>query len=192
MNEVLEPVRCWRPDGPRGERVHLGVKSYRTVVEDPVFSGPDYAFVLLMLCLGLACYELFRSLASLQVSAALVVIRVILRMSDLKEESISIFQDLGIEVRKVTFGGGEQILFVERSKIKSVVINEAVTCSSVFPYIAVIVYEEEEMVAVFDSVHVEYKVISKIYNDILRCRRAERRSRFSRRPSGIRRAKSVG
>lgn len=78
-----------------------------------------------------------------------------------------IIDGLGIQLKRETYLGGAKILFVERSKIKSVVINEAISCANVYPYIAIISHNQTEMTLAFESIRVKYEVLMNIYNDVM-------------------------
>jgi hypothetical protein len=48
-----------------------------------------------------------------------------------------------------------------------VVINEAISCANVYPYIAIITHNQGEMTLAFESIRVKYEVLINIYNDVM-------------------------
>lgn len=78
-----------------------------------------------------------------------------------------IIDGLGLQLTQVTYAGTKRIHFVERSKIKSIVINEAISYADVYPYLAIITHDQTEMTLAFDKIRVKYEVLINIYNDAM-------------------------
>lgn len=78
-----------------------------------------------------------------------------------------IIDGLGLQLTQETYAGTKKIHFVERSKVKSIVINEAISCADVYPYLAIITHDQTEMTLAFDKIRVKYEVLINIYNDAM-------------------------
>lgn len=78
-----------------------------------------------------------------------------------------IMDGLGIQLKRKTYAGTKKLLFVERSKIKSIIINEAISCANIYPYMAIITHDQGEMTLAFESIRVKYEVLINIYNDVM-------------------------
>ena len=95
------------------------------------------------------------------------MIRLRLKWSSIKEESLLIIDGLGIQINRVTYGGQKSSLFVEKSKIRAVIINEAISCADIYPYIAIVIHNQSEMVLAFEAIRVKYEVLINVYNDVM-------------------------
>lgn len=78
-----------------------------------------------------------------------------------------IIDGLGLQLTQTTYAGTKKIHFVERSKVKSIIINEAISCADVYPYLAIITHDQSEMTLAFDKIRVKYEVLINIYNDAM-------------------------
>lgn len=78
-----------------------------------------------------------------------------------------IIDGLGLQLLVETYAGTKKLHFVERSKIKSIIINEAISCADIYPYIAIITHDQNEMTLAFDKIRVKYEVLINIYNDAM-------------------------
>lgn len=80
---------------------------------------------------------------------------------------MTIIDGMGIQLERITYAGQRRLKFVERSKIKSIIINEAISCADVYPYIAIITHNQNEMTLAFAAIRVKYEVLRNIYNDAM-------------------------
>lgn len=78
-----------------------------------------------------------------------------------------IIDGLGLQLVQETYAGTKKLHFVERSKIKSIVVNEAISCANVYPYIAIITHDQSEMTLAFDAIRVKYEVLINVYRDVM-------------------------
>lgn len=78
-----------------------------------------------------------------------------------------IIDGLGLQLMQETYAGTKKIHFVERSKVRSIVINEAISCGDVYPYLAIITHDQTEMTIAFEKIRVKYEVLINIYNDAM-------------------------
>mmetsp|Transcript_57053 Transcript_57053/g.134360 ORF Transcript_57053/g.134360 Transcript_57053/m.134360 type:complete len:227 (-) Transcript_57053:432-1112(-) len=73
------------------------------------------------------------------------------KMGQIKKESLLLMHDLGIQVKRSYVSGKEDNMFVERSRLTSVVINEGVGFSAVTYYLAFITQGDTELVLAFSE-----------------------------------------
>lgn len=88
-------------------------------------------------------------------------------LTTVRTESMTIIDGMGIQLERITYAGQRRLKFVERSKIKSIIINEAISCADVYPYIAIITHNQNEMTLAFAAIRVKYEVLRNIYNDAM-------------------------
>ncbi|PRP78988.1 phosphatidylinositol N-acetylglucosaminyltransferase subunit H-like [Planoprotostelium fungivorum] len=80
------------------------------------------------------------------------------RRRSVKEETMTVIEDLGIQLESVSFGGKKRYRFVEKEKIKQVFINEAVQTFRIVSYLAFIVKGESKLTLAFER-HIEKNII---------------------------------
>ncbi|ETV93983.1 hypothetical protein, variant 1 [Aphanomyces invadans] len=66
------------------------------------------------------------------------------------EESLLVIPQIGVQLRKKQRNGHETFMFIEATRIKAVVINEAISFSDVIYYLAFLVEDEHKMVLAFE------------------------------------------
>ena len=90
---------------------------------------------------------------SLLAAGALVifsVLRLLWRMGTVEEEKLTVMRELGIQLTRRNWGGREQSVFIDRRRIKAVVINEAFRYFNVITYLAFIVEGEDDLVTAYN------------------------------------------
>lgn len=80
-------------------------------------------------------------------------------------EIILLSKGLGIQLTKIYFSGRKTHMFIELSKIKSVIINEAISCCDIVTYLAIILKNKNDMILVFNSLRPKTDILIEIYND---------------------------
>ena len=78
-----------------------------------------------------------------------------------------IIDGLGIQLVQQTYLGTRKTHFVERSKVRAIVIKEAISWAYVYPYLAIISHDQTDMTLAFDNIRVKYEVLINIYNDAM-------------------------
>mmetsp|Transcript_56208 Transcript_56208/g.133481 ORF Transcript_56208/g.133481 Transcript_56208/m.133481 type:complete len:201 (+) Transcript_56208:315-917(+) len=66
-------------------------------------------------------------------------------------ESLLVVHDLGIQVKRTRYSGRVDMIFVERSRIEDVVINEGIGYTAVTYYLTILVAGEREMLLAFSD-----------------------------------------
>ncbi|CAM9856141.1 unnamed protein product [Discosporangium mesarthrocarpum] len=80
-----------------------------------------------------------------------------------KEESLLVIPDLGVQIATKYADGRETTQFLDRAKIKEVLINEGITMQRVIFYMAFIVVGQDEMVVPFNNLKPRLDVLAEIY-----------------------------
>ncbi|KAI8337234.1 GPI-GlcNAc transferase complex, PIG-H component-domain-containing protein [Chlamydoabsidia padenii] len=74
-----------------------------------------------------------------------------IKLRNVKQESLLVMQDIGIQVKTTYWSGRSESKFINRQKIENVVINEGITLWQVKPYMAILVKEQDKMTIVFEN-----------------------------------------
>jgi hypothetical protein len=89
--------------------------------------------------LVLGIFSIFARSATLYISAFLALLWSIQLTRSVKEESLLLCMDLGIQLTRRSFLGKEQSVFVEHHRVEDVILNEGITFASVQTYLAFII-----------------------------------------------------
>mmetsp|Transcript_22649 Transcript_22649/g.40780 ORF Transcript_22649/g.40780 Transcript_22649/m.40780 type:complete len:149 (+) Transcript_22649:1545-1991(+) len=81
----------------------------------------------------------------------------------LKEETLSIIKDVGIQLTKVRKDGSTSHQFYERSVVRDVVINEALTPYDAYFYLAFIVVDQGEVIVPFQHFKLSLAQVKEVY-----------------------------
>ncbi|KAI8099395.1 GPI-GlcNAc transferase complex, PIG-H component-domain-containing protein [Halteromyces radiatus] len=74
-----------------------------------------------------------------------------IKLKNVKQESLLIMRDIGIQVKTTYWSGRTESKFINRLKIQNVVINEGIHLWQVKPYMAILVKDQEKMLIVFEN-----------------------------------------
>jgi hypothetical protein len=91
------------------------------------------------------------------------VCRVLWRLYSIKQESVYVIRDMGIQLNRRRFIGFQSCRFIEKSKISAVVINEGITCGDIIFYLAILIRGQNKMVLVFERFLPRLKILQEIY-----------------------------
>ncbi|KAI7867387.1 GPI-GlcNAc transferase complex, PIG-H component-domain-containing protein [Spinellus fusiger] len=87
----------------------------------------------------------------------------LLKYKSIKQESLLVMRDIGVQVKAVYWGGSTVSRFITRCKIEDVIINEGITMWQVKSYIAILV-KDQDMVVVFQHLLPSlYPVLLDVY-----------------------------
>lgn len=64
----------------------------------------------------------------LVVVTILLILRVLMRRGAVKEESLLVIRQLGVQLTTKYYSGKEDSQFIDNSKIEAVILNEGITC----------------------------------------------------------------
>eukprot|EP01083_Nonionella_stella_P054744 144504_1 len=92
-----------------------------------------------------------------------LVFTIVSMWARIKEESILVIQDMGVQLEKIYFSGRKQKLFIEKSRIQSVIITEGITMCRVIFYISFIVHERKDLVLGFQNLFPRLPTLVKIF-----------------------------
>eukprot|EP00164_Ancoracysta_twista_P006876 GFYU01009673.1.p1 GENE.GFYU01009673.1~~GFYU01009673.1.p1 ORF type:complete len:171 (+),score=34.20 GFYU01009673.1:90-602(+) len=151
--------------------VSADVKEYKiTKVEDEE-NGVSRVemFAPAMLVLAFAYYVLFWANWVFYVLIFLVVLNAHLHLKKqgiVKEESVLLMQELGIQLKTKYAGGKEKTFFIDKSKIKNVIINEGITNWSVIYYIAFVVEGHNQLIVAYSNLCPRLNLLQKVYHPI--------------------------
>uniref|UniRef100_A0A6B2LLF0 Phosphatidylinositol N-acetylglucosaminyltransferase subunit H conserved domain-containing protein n=1 Tax=Arcella intermedia TaxID=1963864 RepID=A0A6B2LLF0_9EUKA len=91
------------------------------------------------------------------------IIRVVIKGRMVKEESLLVIRDLGVQINTKYYSGGGTSEFIDRKKIKSIIINEGITMGDIIFYMAIIVRKKEKMVIVFKTLRPRIDTLLDIF-----------------------------
>lgn len=73
-----------------------------------------------------------------------VVVKVVIKL-----ESLTIIRELGVQIQTKYYSGKQTQLFIDKKRIKSVIINEGIKSFSVLFYMAFVVDKNKKMILAF-------------------------------------------
>eukprot|EP01116_Phalansterium_solitarium_P001977 TRINITY_DN11838_c0_g1_i1.p2 TRINITY_DN11838_c0_g1~~TRINITY_DN11838_c0_g1_i1.p2 ORF type:complete len:212 (+),score=72.20 TRINITY_DN11838_c0_g1_i1:1177-1812(+) len=118
------------------------VKEFKLTSTDDMFTAADY-FLLSLLIVVFHFAVIFHVNSSFLLlvvpPAALVVARVLYRRSRVQEESLLVIRELGVQLQTRYYSGAVTHRFVDKKRIRAIVLNEAVKSYAVIFYMAFIV-----------------------------------------------------
>eukprot|EP01103_Thecamoeba_quadrilineata_P021552 TRINITY_DN993_c0_g1_i6.p1 TRINITY_DN993_c0_g1~~TRINITY_DN993_c0_g1_i6.p1 ORF type:complete len:104 (-),score=12.19 TRINITY_DN993_c0_g1_i6:191-502(-) len=85
-------------------------------------------------------------------------------MRDIKKESLLVIPDMGVQVTTVHFSGKRNDLFIDKTKIQSIIINEGIQCFRVIFYMAFIVKGHDKMIIAFENLCPRLDDLLKVYH----------------------------
>ncbi|CAM9580233.1 unnamed protein product, partial [Ectocarpus fasciculatus] len=83
--------------------------------------------------------------------------------SRVREESLLVVRELGVQVTTKYVDGREKSTFLDKAKIKAILINEGITMHRVVFYLAFVVAGRDKMVVAFENLQPRLNVLIKIY-----------------------------
>jgi len=92
-----------------------------------------------------------------------LLIRIVSRLYEVKEESLLIIQDFGVQLTTTYMTGRQQHKFIDKAKIKSILINEGITMCKVIYYLAIQVEGQHKLSLVFEHVFPRLPLLLHIY-----------------------------
>eukprot|EP01114_Cavostelium_apophysatum_P000367 TRINITY_DN10343_c0_g1_i1.p1 TRINITY_DN10343_c0_g1~~TRINITY_DN10343_c0_g1_i1.p1 ORF type:complete len:163 (+),score=16.66 TRINITY_DN10343_c0_g1_i1:45-533(+) len=96
-------------------------------------------------------------------SLILIAFRIFRRRAQIKEESLTVFRELGVQLCCKTFGGSESHTFIEKSQIDAIIINEAVRFHSIVYCMAFIVKGQNTLTLAFQNTMPKLKELLPIF-----------------------------
>eukprot|EP01104_Vermistella_antarctica_P021358 TRINITY_DN9608_c0_g1_i1.p1 TRINITY_DN9608_c0_g1~~TRINITY_DN9608_c0_g1_i1.p1 ORF type:complete len:166 (-),score=23.56 TRINITY_DN9608_c0_g1_i1:95-592(-) len=90
-------------------------------------------------------------------------IRLLFRLQEVTEETLQVMREMGVQVITKTARGSETHLFIDKSKIEAVLINEGITCCQVVFYMTFSVRGHDSMVLAFQHLMPRYDDLLEIY-----------------------------
>jgi len=99
-------------------------------------------------------------------SSAPLLLRTAFKLTQVKEERVLVVQDLGIQLSTVYWTGRHADTFIDKDKIKDIIINEGITRCKVIFYMAIILKGEDSMRLVFSHICLRLPLVLKVYRGI--------------------------
>ncbi|CAM9500849.1 unnamed protein product [Pylaiella littoralis] len=84
--------------------------------------------------------------------------------SRVREESLLVVRELGVQVTTKYVDGREKSTFLDKAKIKAILINEGITMHRVVFYLAFVVAGRDKMVVAFENLKPRLHILIKIYS----------------------------
>ncbi|CBJ31445.1 glycosyltransferase [Ectocarpus siliculosus] len=83
--------------------------------------------------------------------------------SRVREEFLLVVRELGVQVTTKYVDGREKTTFLDKAKIKAILINEGITMHRVVFYLAFVVAGRDKMVVAFENLQPRLNVLIKVY-----------------------------
>jgi len=120
-------------------------------IEYILYSVTILLLVLLRNNLFWICFLVFLSL------------KIIYRRNQVKEETLMAIRELGVQLSTKYYSGLETHLFIDKKKIKSLIINEGIHFHAIIFYLAFIVEGQSKMILAFQNMLPKLKDLLPIY-----------------------------
>ncbi|EFA80321.1 putative glycosyltransferase [Heterostelium album PN500] len=151
------------------DSIHINndVKEYRVTRKSKTIIYPfDYILYIILALhifyLVINDYFVLNSFMFILLSIV-IIIRLFLKLFIVREESLTVIRELGVQLRKKYYFIGESTRFIEKPKIQSIIINEGISRYRVTFYMAFLVEGKQKMVLAFDDLIPRINVLLKIY-----------------------------
>jgi len=150
------------------EVVHEDARRFCFQCEDEFFTSFDRVAFRVFLCVGI--YMWMRGTPAnsifwfLLLSLLLFIVRVVVRRGAVKEESLLVIRQLGVQLTTKFYSGKEDSQFIDNSKIDAVILNEGITCGDIIFYMAFIVKNKQKMVVAFKNLRPRLNPLLEIFN----------------------------
>jgi len=165
----------------KSERLSKDVRKYVLISKDTLFSTIDVFSIFVILFVFFQSYYRFHSVdfsaktlpTWIWLVVFFLVCRVLWRLYSIKQESVYVIRDMGIQLNRRRFIGFQSCRFIEKSKISAVVINEGITCGDIIFYLAILIRGQNKMVLVFEVsvfMYCSCKIFRQKFADVTSCR----------------------
>jgi phosphatidylinositol N-acetylglucosaminyltransferase subunit H len=81
-------------------------------------------------------------------------------------ERIVVFAGIGIQIQKRNFLGQMTYSFIHESVIQSIILHEALSSSSCFYYVGIVLHDKEQTVVIFDSFRPRFEDLHQTFKGI--------------------------
>ena len=123
----------------------------------------DVYFISISFILA-TCVSFYTASPFLLVGLVLVSFRA--HYGTVKSESLLAIQEMGVQLTTTYLNGTKHSKFIEKAKIRSVLMNEGVTLCRVVLYVAFIVKNESKMILAFENLRPNLRALSKVIGGI--------------------------
>jgi len=146
---------------------HRDIREYIVTARCPFWTRVDTVCALLVILAGLSkLYQLGPLWFGVILSAVPLLLRTAFKLTQVKEERVLVVQDLGIQLSTVYWTGRHADTFIDKDKIKDIIINEGITRCKVIFYMSIMLEGEENMRLVFSHIFLRLPLILKVYRGI--------------------------
>jgi len=131
-----------------------GIVEFHSALAGPIHSWRSALLLVLPASVGtfgVWSFDFATGWILLCIWIALFVVSLWKKMGQVQKESLLLIHDLGIQVKRSYVSGSVDRMFVERSRLRSVIINEGVGFSAVTYYLAFITSGDSELVLAFSA-----------------------------------------
>jgi len=151
------------------KRVHYGhdAREYQQVLQKPFFriSNAVLLFALLSALL-LAKMTMNISPSFIHGLIALNVLITLWRINSVKQESILVIADVGVQLQTKYYSGNVKNFFLDTEKIQDVIINEGITANDIFFYLSILVEDYGSMITPFENFPPCLSVVLEVYDGL--------------------------
>ncbi|XP_026174539.1 phosphatidylinositol N-acetylglucosaminyltransferase subunit H [Mastacembelus armatus] len=160
-----------------GKAISLGCQSHSSLCREFTVSSPKVSVAKVMVytcCVWLLAYSVFfftENTAVLSSAILVTLLGMVLHIHFVKvdQESLLVIGSLGIQLSSSYASGRETTTFIEMSKIKDIVINEAIYMHQIIYYLCVLLKDPSEpnevssVVPLFQSSKPRLNCLVKVY-----------------------------
>jgi len=84
----------------------------------------------------------------------------------IRSESLIAIEEVGVQLKTTYFNGRVDSKFLEKAKIRSVVMNEGITLCRVVFYVAFLMRNESKMTLAFENLRPSLRILTKVFRGI--------------------------
>eukprot|EP01118_Nematostelium_gracile_P004144 TRINITY_DN14878_c0_g1_i2.p1 TRINITY_DN14878_c0_g1~~TRINITY_DN14878_c0_g1_i2.p1 ORF type:complete len:165 (+),score=25.07 TRINITY_DN14878_c0_g1_i2:90-584(+) len=144
------------------EDISNDIRKYKisTKAQHIAFSWQDFTFsVIALIALFLHPLHLFSWIGSI----LLFLFSSWMKRGQIVEESLVVIRDLGVQLETKSYGGKKTHLFIDKARIKSIIINEGIKSYDFILYMAFIVEGNNKTILTFRHLFPKLKDLIPIY-----------------------------
>jgi len=134
------------------------VRQYSLWHEEALLTKLDYV----LFCI-LALSVLFLSTKWTIILGVLIVLRIFYRRGQVKEETLTVIKELGVQLGTRRYSGRKTHFFIDKTHIKNIIINEGIQTMDIISYMCFIVEGNDKMILAFQHIFPRLNTILPIY-----------------------------
>jgi len=143
-------------------RYGCDAREYRQVLQKPFFRRTNAIF-LIGLFASLVDKMTMNKVPSLYGFILLNVLFTIWRITSVKQESILVIADVGVQLQTKYYSGTVKTFFLDVDKIQDIIINEGITTNDIIFYLCILVEGCTSMITPFEHFPPRLPIILEVY-----------------------------